>query len=171
MKSLSPLLLALAACQVPSTAPDELATLRQEIAELKVMQQPGLDAVAAMDDLAREVKQLRQRIATPPPSPLPLPLLVPPLPAEGTVIKNHELTGGVGGTQSGINDLFWVLSKLQVNGEERAVLCLYRASTGREGIQLTGVRLLNYDQMIIEYNSSKPSVKEVIDTIQKGQRK
>ena len=111
MRILLPLIVFLSACQSSPSISDELAALRQEIQEVKRANQPKLEAIEAMDDLAREVKQLRQMIANPPPPP------TPPAPAPivlGSPIKTGELAGGVGGTQAGLNDLYWVLAKVQV---------------------------------------------------------
>ena len=172
MKRLSPLLLALAACKPPppdlSSITAELAILRQSLDDVRKANQPKLDAVDAMDDLAREVKQLRQKIANPPP---PAPPGVPALAVGGPPIKSGELAGGIGGTQPGVNDLYWVLSKVQVNGEDRVVLCLYKAIAGRDAFQLSGVRLLNFDQQIIDYNSAKPSVADIRNLLEKTQKK
>src|SRR5215510_3651929 len=108
MKNLLPsMLLLAAACSPPppdlSAITKELAALRQGLEEIKKGQQPTFDKEQVLEDLAREVRRLRT--APPAPAaPADAPAVVPaPVPG--------GLTGGVGGTQSGINDLYWVLTK------------------------------------------------------------
>lgn len=166
MKILIPLLVFLAACASPDLAPvtAEMAELRHELAEVRKIAQPRLDAVEAMDDLAREVKQLRQKVANPPPAPAPAPAPFVPL----TPLANGGLAGGVGGTQAGISDLYWVLTRVQVGGEERTVLALYRAIS--QGIHLEGVRMLNADLQVIQLNSERPSVTEIMKALEKAKK-
>jgi hypothetical protein len=59
---------------------------------------------------------------------------------------------------------------VQVNGEERTVLCLYRALAPREGFQLMGVRMLNADVQIIQYNSERPSVRDILKELEKQKK-
>lgn len=157
----------LAACKPPATEPSallaELAALRRDLAEVKKAHSPNLEAVEAMDDLAREVKALRQKVANP--APPPAPAAGPALAPGGPPIRTGDLAGGVGGTQAGINDLYWVLGRIQVGGEERLVLSLYRA-VGK-GFELDGVRMLNADLQIIEWNQNKPRVKDILEELQK----
>jgi hypothetical protein len=144
----------------------ELAALRQGVEEIRIAHQPKLEAVEAMDDLAREVKELRQKLANPPPAPLP-PLLLPVGPG-GPRLTTEEMTGGVGGTQAGLNDLYWVLSKVRVNNEDRAVLCLYRARPDK-GFNLEDVRMLNLDLQIIELKTQyhSPTVADLLKILEK----
>jgi hypothetical protein len=170
MRIVPALVVLLAACQAPDSprVAAELGDIRQDLAEVKKITQPRLDAVEAMDDLAREVKQLRQKLAslTPPPPPeLPVPA-GPLAPTTLPALKAGDALGGVGGTQPGVNDLFWVLARVQVAGEERTVLSLYRALPGDSGFQLAGVRLLNADLKIVEYHSQRPRVKEVLEQLE-----
>lgn len=163
MRQLTLLLFFLSACQAPahdlSPLHAELAALRQSLEDIRHANQPRLDAVEAMDDLAREVKQLRQKVVAQPPAPPPGPVLA----VQGAPLKTGDLMGGVGGTQPGVNDLYWVLSKIQVNGEERSVLCLYRAQADGRAFQLIDVRMLNLDLQIVELQAKehRPSVAEV----------
>lgn len=174
MRILIPLFALLGACKPPppdlSSITKELAALREGLEEVKKVSQPKLDAVEAMDDLAREVKQLRQKVATAPTAPVPAPV-APALAVGGPPIKTGELTGGVGGSQAGVNDLYWVLSRVLVNGEERTVLCLYRALPGKEGIQLSDVRMLNMDVQLIEYNQNRPRVKEIMEVVERQKQR
>jgi hypothetical protein len=168
MRTLAPIFVLLAAgCSPPP--PDltpltkELASLRQGLEELKKIEQPKFDSEQAMVDLTKEVQRLRDRMAQPalPPAPAAAPKLPLPSPQTG------NLSGGMGGTQPGINDLYWVLSKLPVENEERAVLALYQALGGGRGFKLIGVRMLNADLQILEFGGDKPSVKEVFEAIRK----
>lgn len=164
MKILIPLLACLGACASSDPAlGTEMAELRQELQEMRKVAQPRLDAVEAMDDLAREVKQLKQKLA----NPLPAPVLLPS-PDPLTPLKTDALAGGIGSTQAGVNDLYWVLSRVQVGGQERTVLALYRAIP--QGIRLESVRLLNPDLQMIEFNGTKPTVKEVLNTLEKQKK-
>jgi len=169
MRTLTPLLLCLAACKPPppdlSSINAELAALRQGLQDIQKINQPRLDAVEAMDDLAREVKQLRQKAVPPPPAPPPGPVLA----VQGAPIRTGDLVGGVGGTQPGVNDLYWVLSKVQVNGEERSVLCLYRAQADGRAFQLIDVRMLNLDMQIVELQAKdhRPSVADILRVLPK----
>lgn len=164
MRPLAPLVLALAACSPPQDTAalrEELAALRQEVREVTA---PKLEALDALTDLTKEVRGLRDRLTAAPPSP-PGPGAVPiPL-----TMKAGDLLAAPGGTQSGINDLFWVLAKANVDGEERVVLCLYRAMANDRGFQLTDVRLLNYDFKIIELNAKGhlPSVNDIRKAVEK----
>lgn len=159
----------LAACKPPppdlSSIHAELGALRQSLEEFRKLNQPRLDAIEAMDDLSREVKQLRQKVAAQPPAPPPSPVLA----VQGAPLKTGDLMGGVGGTQPGVNDLYWVLSKIQVTGEERSVLCLYRAQADGRAFQLLDVRMLNLDQQIVELQSKehRPSVADIQRALQK----
>jgi hypothetical protein len=169
MKTLAPVLVLLAAgCNPPS--PDltpltkELATLRQGLDELRKLEQPKFDHEQAMEDLAKEIRRLHDRLAVPPPAapgapaPAILPLAAP---------QNGNLAGGIGGTQPGVNDHYWVLSKLPVENEERVVLALYQALSNGRGIKLISVRMLNADLQLVEYEGEKPHVKEVLDALKK----
>jgi len=166
MKPLSPLFALLAACSTPSpdSSPirEDLAALRQEIQELKKTQQPSMEALASMDDLAHEVKRLREKTAAPPTPPAPVkeaPLMMP--------LPSGSLVGGVGGTQSGLNDLYWILTRVAVDGEDRTVLALYQAKADGRGFKLAGVRWVGPDLQIIEYNQEKPHVRDILEELKK----
>jgi hypothetical protein len=165
MRALIPLLCLAAACDAPAADPklrEELAALRREVAELRAVEQPNFDSAQAMEDLSKEVRHLRERLAQPaPPAPTP-PVTLPTatIPAGGFV-------GGVGGTASGVNDLYWVLSKVSVDGAERLVLAQYRALPDARGFKLTGVRMLSADLQIIEYGQDRPRVKEILEELKK----
>ena len=109
-----------------------------------------------MEDLAKEIRRLRDQPAAHAPAPA-----LPALPAPQT----GNLGGGVGGTQPGLNDLYWVLTKLPVDNEERVVLALYQA--GSRGIKLLSVRMLNADLQIVQYEGEKPQVREIMDALKK----
>lgn len=165
MKRFGPILLVLSGCtSSPDLAPlhEELASLRQDVQELRKSHAPGLEAAEAMDDLAREVKKLREKTA-PPPVPLPpireIPRLMP--------LPEGSLSGGVGGTQAGVSDLFWVLARVAVGGEERTVLALYQASSGGRGFKLAGVRWLGADLQIVELGQERPGVRDVMDALKR----
>lgn len=146
----TPLLLAvLAACSSDAALREEIAALREEV---RLATQPNAEAIGAMDDLGAEVRKLRER-TVPPPAPPPAPPVVLNAAPAG------PLLGGVGGTQPGVSDLYWVLARVAVGAEERTVLALYRASP--KGIRLESVRLLSYDLKIIEYQNDRPRVKEL----------
>ena len=171
MKLVVPVLALLAlGCNPP--APDlapitkELASLRRGLDELRKLEQPKFDTEQAMEDLAKEIRRLRDRMAQPTPPPAPDAPAILPLPAP----QSGNLSGGVGGTQGGINDLYWVLSKLTVDKEERVVLAMYQAQSGGRGFKLAGVRMLNADLQVIEFEGGKPHVQEVINELKK-QRK
>lgn len=134
------------------TTPLLLAALTACSSDVSALREEMLEATAAMDDLRAEVKKLRERTSPPPPLPAPPPVMLNAAPAV-------PLLGGVGGTQPGVTDLYWVLARVAVGGEERTVLALYRASP--KGFKLDGVRLLNYDLQMIEYQNERPSVKSV----------
>lgn len=164
MKTLIPFFAVLSACGATadlSPIREELASLRHDVQELRKAQAPSIEAVEAMDDLAREVKKLREK-TVPPAAPLPpardIPRLLPS-PA-------GSLAGGVGGTQAGVNDLFWVLGRVALDGEDRTVLALYQALP-RGGFKLAGVRWLGADLQVIEYGQDRPHVKDVLEALPK----
>ncbi len=162
MKTLAPALIFLAACSPPP--PDltpitkELASLRQGLEDVKKLSQPRFDTEQAMEDLAKEVRHLRDRLAAPQAAPAPA---AAPAPFVG------PLSGGVGGTQPGINDLYWVFTKLQFGNDERVVLALYKVAGGTAGFKLAGVRMLTADLQLIEYAGDRPTVKQVLDELKK----
>lgn len=163
MRIFIPSLLALAACSPPppdGTVAKELAALRQGLEDLKKGQQPTFDKEQVLADLTREVRRLR---TAPPPAaaPAPEPALVPP------TLLSGSLSGGVGGTQTGVNDLYWVLTRIQVEKEERVVLALYQALANGRGFKLAGVRMLGADLQIVEFNQEKPHVKEIVDELKR----
>jgi hypothetical protein len=169
MRTWSPVLLLLAAaCSPPppdlSAITKELGSLRQGLEELKKIEQPKFDSEQAMVDLTKEVQRLRDRLAQPtllPPAVPAAPIAPLPSPQPGM------LAGGVGGTQAGVNDLYWVLGKIALEKEERIVLALYQAQEGGRGFRLIGVRMLNADLQVIEMASDKPRVKEVMDSLKR----
>jgi hypothetical protein len=164
MKTLAPILVLLAAaCNPP--APDltpitkELAALRQGLEEVKAGQKPTFDKEQVLADLTREVRRLREGPALAPaaaPAALGLPM---PAPQAGI------LNSGVGGTQAGLNDLYWVLTKITVDKEERVVLATYQSN--HRGIKLTGVRMINADLQLVEFNADQPTVKQVVDSLKR----
>jgi len=168
MKFLIPGLILLGACS--TSAPDlapvlrELAELRQGVEECRKVQQPTFDSSMAMEDLSKEVRRLRERLAQPPPPPAPAPVpetlpLLPPVPG-GQI-------GGVGGTAPNLQNLYWVLAKVTVDAQERVVLALYQARPDGKGFGLTGVRMLSADLQMIEYNQERPRVKEILEHLKK----
>jgi hypothetical protein len=178
MRIVLPLLVFVSACKPPAPDPlavtAELAQLRRAVEDFKKLNQPRLDAVEAMDDLAREVKELKKKVSSlsfpPPGAPTPGGPGVPaPIPGVAS-LKAGEPVGGVGGTQAGLNDLYWVLSRIVLAGEERVVLALYRALPGDKGLQLEGVRLLNADLQILEFPPQRPHVKEILDLLEKQKK-
>ena len=166
MKTLIPTLCLLSACAAPASDPkvaEELAALRREMAELRAVEQPKFDSAQAMEDLSKEVRRLRERLAQPPPS-VPLaaaPVLLPP-----ATFPGGGFVGGVGGTTSGVNDLYWVLTKVSIDGAERMVLAQYRALPN-SGFKLAGVRALSADLQVVEYGQDRPHVKEIIEELKK----
>jgi hypothetical protein len=165
MKPLVPLFVFLAACSPPppdlSPIRNDLAALRQEVQELRKTQQPGMEALAAMDDLTHEVKRLREKTA---PAPIPAPAPVKEA-ALTTPLPSGSLVGGVGGTQTGVNDLYWILTRVAVDGEDRTVLALYQARG--PGFKLVGVRWVGPDLQVIEYNQEKPHVRDILEELKK----
>jgi len=169
MKTIAPILVLLAAgCTPPppdlTSITKELASLRQGLEELKKIEQPKFDSEQAMVDLTKEVQRLRDRLAQPVPAPAPAapgPILSLPAPQTG------NLSGGIGGTQTGVNDLYWVLTRLPVDNEERIVLALYQALGGGRGFKLVGVRMLSADLQMVEFAGEKPTVKEVINALKR----
>jgi len=166
MRTLLPSLLLLAACTPPppdlSALAKELAALRQGMEELKKAQQPTFDKEQVLEDLTKEVRRLRAAPAAPA-APAPAPAVVPAgnLPAS-------SLAGGVGGTQPGINDLYWVLAKVQVEAQDRTVLALYKATAN--GFKLQAVRMLGADLQIVDYGQDRPHVREILDELKKEKR-
>jgi hypothetical protein len=143
----------------------DLAALRDGLEELKKSQLPRPDSEQVMDDLSREIRRLRDRLAQPL-FPSPPGASIPTLPP----LRAEFLSGGVGGSQQGINDLYWVLSRVAVGGEERIVLALYQASPAGRGFKLTGVRFLSADLQVIELGQDKPRVREILDELKKAQK-
>jgi carbamoylphosphate synthase large subunit len=66
-----------------------------------------------------------------------------------------------------MNDLYGVLAKVGVDGQERLVLALYKAIKEGNGFKLTGVRMLGADLQIIEYGQDRPRVKDVLEELKK----
>ena len=165
MRPFVPCLMLLSACSSPPADPglrEEIASLKLELQELRKIHAPGVAATEAMDDLAREVKKLREKTpAPPPPSPVPPLKEMPNL----SPLPNGTITGGVGGMQTGVSDLFWVLARVTVDGDERTVLVLYQATS--KGFRLNGVRWLGPDLQIVEMNQDKPHVKEVLEGLKR----
>jgi hypothetical protein len=160
MKALIPMLCLVSACADPKMS-EEMAALRREVAELRAVEQPKFDSAQAMEDLSKEVRRLRERLAQPaPPPPAPVTLPAATFPTGG-------LVGGVGGTVPNVNDLYWVLTKVAVDGAERMVLAQYKALPDGRGFKLTGVRMLSADLQFIDYGQEKPRVKDVLKELQK----
>jgi len=166
-KLLSWMFLLAAGCTPPS--PDlsavtrELAALRQGLEEIRKGQQPTFDREQTLEDLTKEVRRLR----TAPPAqaaPAAAPTVVP------AALPSGALAGGVGGTQSGVNDLYWVLTRIQVENEERVVLALYQAQANGRGFKLSGVRMLSADLQILEMGQERPHVREVIEELRKAKK-
>jgi len=168
MKSFIPALLVLGAgCASTSDLTPvlrELAELRKEVEECRRVQQPTFDSSLAMENLSKEVRRLREQLAQPPPAtaPAPTPGALPVLSAAA-----GGLTGGVGGTAPNIQDLYWVLARVIVDGQERIVLAQYHAKSGGAGFTLSGVRMLSADLQIIEYNQDRPRVKDILEELRK----
>jgi hypothetical protein len=167
---LVPPVLLLAACSPPppdlSAITRELAALRRSMEEIKKAEQPTFDKEQALEDLTREVRRLR---SVPPAQPaLAAPAQAAPiLPA---TLQGGALAGGVGGTQNGVNDLYWVLTKVRVDNEERVVLALYQAQPNGRGFKLSGVRMLSADLEIIEMGQDPPHVREVIQELKRAKK-
>jgi len=167
MNRLAPFLCLLSACAAPTATPEvaeELAALRREVADLRAVGQPTFDTIQAAEDLSREVRRLRERLAQPAPAAAPSPA---PVTLPLTTIPLGGFVGGVGGTVAGVNDLYWMLTKVTVDGAERPVLALYQARTEGRGFKLTGVRMLGADLRIIEYGQDHPHVKEILEQLRK----
>jgi len=167
MRTLVPFLVVLAAgCSPPppdlSAITKELAALRRGLDEIRKVEQPKFDSEQAMVDLTKEIQRLRDRMA----QPIPAPPLVPAAPALQNV-QAGMLSGGVGGTAPGVSDLHWVLTKLNVDKEERVVLALYQAQDGGRGFRLVGVRMLNADLQLLEFGNDRPRVKDIVDALKK----
>ena len=76
-----------------------------------------------------------------------------------------------GGAQSNQMDLCWIMAKVRpVGGKERTVLALYRAEKNGDAFDLKAVRWIDPDLQMIEYNSSKPSVKDVLKSLPAAQQ-
>ena len=76
-----------------------------------------------------------------------------------------------GGAQSNQMDLCWIMAKVRpVGGKERTVLALYRAEKNGDAFDLKAVRWNDPDLQMIEYNSSKPSVKDVLKSLPAAQQ-
>jgi len=127
------------------------------VAELRAVEQPTFDSAQAMEDLSKEVRRLRERLAQPAPSP-PAPVTLP-----AAALPTGGFVGGVGGATAGVNDLYWVLAKVSVDGQERLVLALYKALKEGNGFKLTGVRMLSADLQLIEYAQDRPRVKDILE--------
>ena len=158
------MLLLAAACSPPppdlGAITQELAALRRGMEEIQKAQQPTFDKEQVLADLTAEVRRLRT--APPAPAaPADAPVVVP------APLQGGALAGGVGGTQNGVNDLYWVLAKVLVEKEERVVLALYQAQTNGRGFKLAGVRMLSADLQIVEMGQDRPHVKEVIEELKR----
>jgi hypothetical protein len=168
MHRLAAVVLLLSGCTPPppdlSAVTRELASLRAGMEELRKGQQPTFDREQVLEDLTKEVRRLR---AAPPPAapdPAPAPAVLP------ATLQGGSLAGGVGGTQSGINDLYWVLTKVQVEKEDRVVLALYQAQNNGRGFKLAGVRMLSADLQIVEYGQEKPHVREIVEELKRAKK-
>jgi hypothetical protein len=167
MRTLAPFLVVLAAgCSPPppdlSAITKELAALRQGLEEIRKFEQPKFDSEQAMVDLTKEIQRLRDRMA----QPIPAAPVTPATPALQNV-QTGMLSGGIGGTQPNVNDLHWVLTKVNVDKEERVVLALYQAVDGGRGFRLNGVRMLNADLQLLEFKNDGPRVKDIVDALRK----
>lgn len=123
-----------------------------------------LSACAADPKVAAELAALRQEVAAlkdQKPGAAPRPSTFPYAPL-------GDVMGGVGGTTPNVNDLYWVLAKISVDGEERLVLAQYKAlPSGSSTFRLNGVRMISADLQILEFAQDKPHLKEILNELQK----
>lgn len=100
--------------------------------------------------------------------------------APQSVDNNGKYVVAVGGTQSGINDLLWVLHEhpphkglkkreedSKVLKDTRISLCLYKATRNGDSMKLVSARDIAYDIEFMDLNQEAPKVGEVIQTLAK----
>lgn len=170
-----PFCLAMVACKTMASASpgleEELQAIRRDLHELKQLPPysvEGGEMVDTLKDIEREIRKLKdQGAAASAPPAVPLEFQLP-----ATTVG--DMLGGVGSSAQGLDDLFWVLSKISVDGKGRTVLCLYQTRPGATGFDLRGVRLLDYDMQVIELNAGTgrgPSVRNLRDGVERQKQR
>ncbi len=104
--------------------------------------------------------------------------------AQGATVDNAGggLVMGIGGSQTQMSDILWVLYKhpagkragadpnsITTSKDERLTLCCYQVSNGARGMRLAAVRDISFDMDLIGWNNEKPFVQEIIAELKKTQ--
>lgn len=89
---------------------------------------------------------------------------------------------GIGGSQTQVNDIVWVLVKhpapkrtgadtkdgIVASKDERLTLCCYQVSNGARSMKLVATRDISFDVDVAEYMNERPSVKTIIEELKKA---
>lgn len=107
--------------------------------------------------------------------------------ASPTALQDSAQQAGIalstGGSQQNIQDVLWVLHKRHVANkaggdtaditkkDERLTLCCYQVTNNAKGMRLVSVRDISFDMDLIEYKNEPPSVKDIVEALEKEQKK
>ncbi len=106
--------------------------------------------------------------------------------APQSVDSSGGLIMGVGGSQTQLNDLVWVLWKhpapkrpvgadtkdgITTSKDERLTLCCYQVANGARSMKLVGVRDISFDMDVVEYRNEKPTVNDIVTELKKSMPK
>ncbi len=106
--------------------------------------------------------------------------------APQSVDSSGGLIMGIGGSQTQLNDLVWVLWKhpapkrpvgedtkdgITTSKDERLTLCCYQVANGARSMKLVGVRDISFDMDVVEYRNEKPTVSDIVSELKKSMPK
>ena len=90
---------------------------------------------------------------------------------------------GIGGAQTQVNDIVWILVKhpapkrpgadtkegcIVSSKDERLTLCCYQVANGARAMRLVATRDISFDVDVPEYMNDRPSVKTIIEELKKA---
>jgi hypothetical protein len=94
-----------------------------------------------------------------------------------------NLLMGIGGSQTQLTDLVWVLWKhpapkrpvgadtkegIVTSKDERLTLCCYQVSNGARSMRLVATRDISFDMDVVEYKQEKPTVRDIVEELKKS---